>query len=220
MNPDFKLAYTKANTILVTTEAINAFPFSSKDLIKERIGIRCKSFKKAREYNLNMRDFGSESAVLVGYHGKTIIFYDETKPIAHVNFSLLHELAHNDLGHVRCDEQNELYHKQEIEANTFAAQILMPEQLLRYLQHQGVMITVSFLTKNFGVSKLAAEKRIKTLANTVEEWRSRTEKEFDDIIIGRYLPLIQHLFPHNQLDYEEEFNMQRERDSWNSRHWY
>ncbi len=219
MKPDFKLAYTKANIILVTSETIASFPFSSQELIKEKTGIRCRSYKKAKEYGVDIRDFGSESAVLIGYHGKLIIFYDDTKSITHINYSNLHELGHSDMGHKKCDEHNELYDKQEVEANAYAAQILMPEQLLRYLQHQGVRITIPFLVENFGVSETAAEKRIKTLANTNEEWRSRAEKEYDDIILERYLPLIQHLCPRNQFDYEEEFNMQRERDGWNSRRW-
>ena len=220
MKPDFKLAYINANLILVRTEAINAFPFSSKDLIKEKSDVRCRSYKKAKEYGLDMQVFGSESAVLTRYQGKKIIFYDDTKPITHINFSILHESGHDELGHVMCKEQNDLYKKQEVEANAYAAQILMPEQLLRYLQHQGIKITISFLVNNFGVSEQAAEKRIKTLANSVEEWRSRAEKEYDDIILERYLPLIQHLCPSDQFDYEEEFNRQRERDSWDSRRWY
>ncbi|MBR3057498.1 MAG: ImmA/IrrE family metallo-endopeptidase [Clostridiales bacterium] len=219
MKPDFKLAYTKANILLVTTEAINSFPFSSKELIKERTDIRCRSYRKAKEYCVDMRDFGSESAALMGYHGKMIIFYDDAKPVTHINFSILHELGHSDMEHKKCDEHNELYDKQEVEANAYAAQILMPEQLLRYLQHRGIRISVPFLVENFGVSEPAAQKRIKTISNTVEEWRSRAEKEYDDIILEKYLPLINHLCPCNQFDYEEEFNMQRERDRWNSRRW-
>ncbi len=219
MKPDFKLAYTKANIILVTAEAINSFPFSSKELIKERTDIRCRSYKKAKEYGIDIRDFGSESAVLVEFHGKKIIFYDNAKPVTHINFSILHELGHSDMGHQKCKEHDELYDNQEVEANAYAAQLLMPEQLLRYMQHQGIRITVPFLIKNFGVSESSAQKRIRTLANTNEEWRSRAEKEYDDIILDRYLPLIQHLCPRNQFDYVEEYNMQRERDSWDSRHW-
>lgn len=215
MKPDFKLAYVKANTVLVTTEAITAFPFSSKAMVEARGDIRCKSYKQALKYGVDINDFGSESAVLMKYHDKKIIFYDESKPLPHINFSNIHELGHDDMGHIMSKNiSKELYNKQEIETNFYAAQILMPEQLLRHLQHRGVSITVPFLINNFGVSKLAAEKRITTLDKTNEEWRSTAEKEFDDIILFKYLPLIQHLCPYDPYDFEEEADLQRTRDSW------
>ena len=215
MKPDFELAYIKANKVLVTTEAITAFPFSSKELVETRPDIRCKSFKQAYKYGVDINDFGSESAVLIEYHGKKIIFYDESKPLSHINFSKIHELGHVDMEHVMSKGiSDELYHKQEIETNFYAAQILMPEQLLRHLQRHGVAITVPFLINNFGVSKIAAEKRISTLDKTNEDWRSRAEKEFDDIILFKYLPLIQHLFPYDPYDLEEEANAQQSRERW------
>ena len=215
MKPDFELAYVKANTVLVTTDAIAAFPFSSKNMVEARGDIRCKSYKQAQKYGVDITDFGSESAVLIIYHGKKIIFYDESKPMPHIDFSIIHEFGHDDMGHVMSKSINEeLYNKQEIETNFYTAQILMPEQLLRHLQHHGVSITVPFLMNNFGVSKQAAEKRILTLNKTNEEWRTREEKEFDDIILFKYLPLIQHLCPYDPYDCEEEANMQRTRDCW------
>jgi Zn-dependent peptidase ImmA (M78 family) len=215
VKPDFELAYIKANSVLVTTEAITEFPFSAKKLVEARSDIRCKSYKQAKKYGVDISAFGSESAVLITYHGKKIIFYDDSKPLSHINFSKIHEFGHDDLGHIMSKNiSEELYKKQEIETNFYAAQILMPEQLLRYLQHQGVSITVSFLIDNFGVSRQAAEKRIQTLAKTNEEWRSRSEKEFDDIILYKYRPLIQHLCPSDYYDFEEEVDLQRKRESW------
>ena len=215
MKPDFELAYIKANSVLVTTEAITEIPFSAKKLVEARSDIRCKSYKQAKKYGVDISVFGSESAVLITYHGKKIIFYDDSKPLSHINFSKIHEFGHDDLGHVMSKNiSEELYKRQEIETNFYTAQILMPEQLLRYLQHQGISITVPFLVDNFGVSRQAAEKRISTLAKTNEEWRSRSEKEFDDIILYKYLPLIQRLCPSDLYDFEEEADLQRRRDSW------
>ena len=221
MKPDFKLAYIKANEVLVSNETIFSFPFSSKDLVKEKTDIRCRSYNTAKKYDLDINDFGSESAVLFEFHGRKIIFYDDAKPITHINFSILHESGHNDMGHVMSkDISRDLYDKQEVEANFYAAQVLMPEQLLRYLQQQGIRIDSPFLIKNFGVSPQAADKRITTLSKTNAEWRSRSEKEYDDLILDRYLPLIQHLCPHNSFDYEDDIYMQQERDTWHSRRWH
>ena len=217
LKPDFKLAYTKANTILVKNGVINSFPFSAKELIKETSSIRCRTYDQAKKYGVDIQVFGSESAVLFDYRGKKIMFYDDSKPGSHINYSIIHEAGHDDMGHLMDKEiDSELYKKQEIEANYYAAQILMPEQVLRYAQQKGIIINSPFLIKNFGVSAAAAEKRINTLAKTKAEWYSREENEYDDIILSRYLPMIQHLIPHDLYDYEDEYNRQLERDRWNS----
>ena len=81
--PDFSRAYSKANEILVKSSAIQTFPFSPKDLVKEQTPIVCRSFKKARKYGVDITEFGSESAIIMSFQGKKIIFYDETKPDTH-----------------------------------------------------------------------------------------------------------------------------------------
>lgn len=97
--PDFSRAYSKANEILVKSSAIQTFPFSPKDLVKEQTPIVCRSFKKARKYGVDITAFGSESAIIMSFQGKKIIFYDETKPDTHNRFSILHELGHEINGH-------------------------------------------------------------------------------------------------------------------------
>ena len=214
MNIDFSLAYTKANEMLITNQSITGFPFSARKLVEEKTAIRCRSYKSALKYGVDINDFGSESAVLMEYQGRSILFFNEAKPESHANYSILHELAHYAMKHKMKNVSKELYEKQELEANYFAAQILMPEQLLRYLQQQGTKISVSFLTNNFGVSELAAKKRIITLGKTNTSWYSNAEKEFDDIILELYVPMIQHLYPRDYYDFEDEYNMQIKRDSW------
>lgn len=214
--PHFSEAYSKANEILVTTSAIQSFPYSVKDLVKEQVDVRFRTFAKAREYGVNIEAFGSESALVMRYHGKTIIFYDETKPEPHNKFSILHEAGHIINGHDFNVVSPDQYANYEVETNYFASQLLMPEQLLRYLQSRGVTITLSFLMNSFGVSKTAARKRIDNLAKTNAEWRSREEREFDDIILERYCPLIECHCPQRSYayDFEDEYGSQIERDTW------
>lgn len=217
MNINFALAYTKANEMLITNKTITGFPFSSRKLVEEKTSIRCRSYGTALKYGIDINDFGSESAVLMNYHGKSILFFNEVKPESHTNYSILHELAHYILNHKMKNVSSEIYKKQELEANYFAAQILMPEQLLRFIKQQGVKVSVSFLTRNFGVSEQAAKRRIITLGKTDTSWYSNAEKEFDDIILKLYIPMIQHLCPQDKYDFEEEYDMQIERDSWGLR---
>lgn len=215
IKPDFSKAYAKANEMLVKSSVITTFPFSPTALIKEQTSIVCRSYEKAKKYGVEMTDFGSESAIIMRFHGKTIIFYDGTKPDTHTRFSILHELGHEINKHDFTKKDDGTYHKYEVETNYFAAQLLMPEQLLRELQRRGVRITRPFLQSTFGVSGRAAEKRIETLAKTNEEWRSRTEKEFDDIILLRHANFLNTICPiRNTYDFEDEYVRQRERDSW------
>lgn len=213
--PDFEKAYVKANEILVRSSVISDFPFSPKDLIKELSKIRCRSYKKATKYGIDMTDFGSESAVIIKYGHDSIVFYDETKPETHTNFSMLHEFGHDQLGHSFQRKKVEIYGKYEVETNYFSAQLLMPEQLIRELQRRGMRIDIDFLMKTFGVSKQAATKRIETLAKTNSEWYSRAQKEYDDIILFKYAEFVNAICPNkNTISYEDELLLQEERNSW------
>ncbi len=212
---DFKKAYTSANEILYSSKTITSFPFSPKKLIKEKSGIVCRSYEKALEYGVDIHDFGSDSATIFEYHGKNIIFYDQTKPEPHINFSLLHEFGHYYLKHDLNEKRNDVYGKYEIETNFFSAQILMPEQILRECIKRGAALSYSFLQQKFGVSREAAEKRMSTLARTESAWRSRQEKEFDDVILLKYSAFIDSISPKSSyFDYEYEEEMQSKRNSW------
>lgn len=212
---DFKRAYTKANEILVKSSVISTFPFQASNLVKEQTAIKCRTYKKARKYGLDMTDFGSDSAIIVRFHGESIIFYDEIKPKPHIEFSILHEMGHDIIGHDFINIDEEIYQRYEVETNYFSAQLLMPEQLLRELQHRGMRINRQFLQQNFGVSEEAADKRIQTLAKTNTEWYSRAEKEFDDIILFKYADFLDGICCyHNEFDFEDEFARQQERDNW------
>lgn len=213
--PDFEKAYVKANEILVRSNVISNFPFSPKDLIKELSKIKCRSYKKANKHGIDMTNFGSESAVIIKYGYDSIIFYDETKPETHTNFSILHEFGHDHLGHSFQWKNVEIYGKYEVETNYFSAQLLMPEQLIRELQRRGMRIDIDLLMKIFGVSNQAATKRIENLAKTNSEWYSRAQKEYDDIILLKYSEFINAICPNkNTISYEDELLFQEERNSW------
>ena len=215
MKPNFSRAYSAANEILVRSNIIASFPFSPVELVKEQALCVCRSYSLARRYGINMEDFGSESAIIMSMGGKTIIFYDDSKPNAHIYFSIIHELGHLINKHDYRLKDEEVYGRYEVETNFFTAQLLMPEQLIRELQHRGVHISSGFLQSEFGVSGLAADKRILTLAKTSSEWRSRAEREFDDIILLKYASFLNRICPiTNGFDFDEEYEKQRERERW------
>lgn len=113
--PNFAKAYSKANEILVKSSIITTFPFSPKALVKEQTDIVCRSFKKAKKYGVDVSDFGSESAIIMRFHGRTIIFYDESKIENHTKFSILHELGHVINGHDFSKKDEETYHNYEVD---------------------------------------------------------------------------------------------------------
>lgn len=214
--PNFSLAYIKANTLLATARSTNTLPYHPKELIKEKGEniIVCRSFSKAKSYGLDPRDFGSESAVIAKLYGKVIIFYDDTKPISHVKFSILHEYGHFLLNHnLNCKDET-LYGIYEVEANFFAAQMLMPDQVIRELQKSGQTISCDFLMNTFEICEEAARKRIETLRKTSPKYRKPEEKEFDDIIRIRHLDLINSICPSNIYDFEDELKMENQRSQW------
>lgn len=213
--PDFSRAYTRANEILVSSKVISKFPFSTIKLIKEQSHIQCRKFSKAEDYNVDIEAFGSKSAVAIEDENKRIIiFYNQDHVPGRVKFSTLHEYGHVELKHDFSIKDNETYNKYEVETNYFSAQLLMPEQILREFQKRGQYIDKAFLIKTFGVSEVAAEKRMENLFKVT--WnRSQEEKEYDDIILQKYMSWINSIVP-PRFDYlfEDEEERQREREQW------
>jgi hypothetical protein len=215
---DYAKVYCKANELLVSSSAIECFPFKVSAFIKEQSDIRlCKYAKAYEKYGIPIRHFGSESAVIMEFCGAVIIFYNQDEVDYRVRFGIMHEFGHYILGHkFNLKEVDPLYHKQELEANCFAAQMIMPEQILRECKNRGNAITVKYIIQSFNVSEDAASKRKKTLANTTYEWKSRAEREYDDLIVLKYASMINKIAPKKLYGYnfDDEYERQRERDSW------
>lgn len=219
LDVDFVMVYRKANELLAINSVIEEFPYKIGRLIKEQSDIRlCKYAKAFDKYGIRIEDFGSKSADIKEYGGAYIVFYNDKEKDYRVRFSIGHEFGHYVLGHkMNLKEDDPLYHKQEVEANCFAAQLLMPEQIIRETIHRGNVLNDEYLMKSFGVSKEAAGKRRETLSKYEYEWRKREEKEYDNIILLRYAEFIDKIAPRKKWDYYDylaEDERQRERDSW------
>lgn len=223
--PDFTLACQIATETLLCCEKQNKLPISVYGVIEEVTDLNLMSFSDARSNGIEPPQMGSESGILAELNGWYYIFYNEKECRERIAFDCAHELGHYKLGHdmKKLEEFkkrdinlfNELYGVCEVEANFFAAQLLMPEQVLIELNKRGCGINKSFLMENFGASLPAAEKRLQTLRK-VYNWNSyRSNKgfEYDDIIIQKFKQLIVFL-SRNNYDYEEEERKQKERDGW------
>jgi len=215
--PDFKKANIMANEILVASSTLVSFPVNTKNIVKEWSDIKVLSFKCAHDYGIDIEAFGSEAAVIQCKNGRYMIFYNQDDYAQRVKFSILHEFGHYYSGHKlkKYTDEDEYGHL-EVEANCFAAQILMPEQVLNELKERGAVITIDFLVKYFGVSKEAAQKRIDTMGKINYTWRSSDERLFDETILFKYKDFIDAILPKRNKNtwYEDDYEMQQERDSW------
>lgn len=136
---------------------------------------------------------------------KALFFYDGTKPEPHIAFSILHEFGHDQLHHDFGKKDAKTYHKYEVEANFFAAQLLMPEQLIRDFERRGLKITRSFLQSTFGVSAQAAEKRLITLSKKSCRWQSMEELELNKVILSHYTDFLNMICDLYRPDFEKEY---------------
>lgn len=220
IKPRFKKIIDEVNMILLNSDNIKSFPFSITKVIKEQTGIVCRSFDKGAAYGVEIAAFGSDDAIIEKFNGRYIIFYNDSSTISteRKKFSLGHEFGHKIMNHNLINKEN--YDTYEVEANFFAAQLLMPEQVINELRKRGMQITKENLQKWFGVSKLAAKKRMETLRKIDYSRRTEDEKAMDDYIIMKFQFFIDTIAPkskkNNIYDYDpyEDEELQRERDKW------
>lgn len=216
--PDFKKSYIAAHEKLVKLPLGTTFPLKTSKIIEDFSDLELHSFCWAEKHGFPRIYFKSESAELYEQNGRYTVFYDETKPPAHSKFSILHELFHYESNHdLNAGEKNtELYNKQEVEANFFAAEMLMPEPVIKELEKRGKKMDAKEIQKVFGTSAKAAEIRFKTLKSYPSFLRSNEEKKFDEYLVKfTFRKFIDSVCPKmRKLDLQYEYEMQAERDRW------
>lgn len=89
------------------------------------------------------------------------ILYNPFEPNYRIRFTIAHELGHYLLGHGSSNRGNARSNMQtiEVQANRFAAELLMPEAAVR----SNLGLSSSALCELFGVSPSALEYRLKNL---------------------------------------------------------
>lgn len=214
--PDFKSAYIAATELLVASNQVQTLPIDVTAIIEEQSGIKLLTASKFEEYGLPIPLLGSESAVILKYGYNHIIVFNQNEIKQRISFSISHEYGHYELNHIIGNVPEELYGKYEVEANYFAAQLLMPEQIIHEFTKRGRTITKSFLADTFSVSFEAAEKRINTLNKLNYSYRSDEEKFLDECLIAKFSNIINQVCPiynPRYFDDEEEY-LQKQRDQW------
>lgn len=231
---DFKTACSKADEILVCSNTITTFPFSLSKVMDEFTEIEKRPFSSLSGKSLSPSQIvgSDDGALLTDGCGNFLIYYNEEKPQVRLRFTLGHEFGHYMLGHdmelvTLYRQKNDpclelLYKKYEAESNMFAAQLLMPEQIIMELARRGCQINAEFLQQTFKVSKEAAEIRIKNLnkaynLTAYRKYRADDAMSCDDIILRKFKPFIDCITPRKDSfmdEFEREEALERERQSW------
>ena len=130
----YKLARDKAWDVLIELQ-INKLPIRLSPIARY-YGIRIVSYSDS---NLNHNK--SEDGYSTRINDKFIIYYNEHKPPQRIRFTLAHELGHCLLNHIRDNEITYRYNSEndgikdinELQANVFARDLLMPATVLHRL---------------------------------------------------------------------------------------
>lgn len=212
-NPRFSIAKNKASEILFFQEK-NNFPIDLKNIKLLGINIIVCSFK---EYSIIVK-VPIEKVTLNGKYkdGYTlpnirpnvsiILYNDEIETQGRIRWTLAHELGHIVLGHLTQSHVN------EIEANCFASQLLLPSCILKELMKKGADTSQSYIMKKFGLSKEAADNYKKKLdRNMSVEYVS----EYDDIILEKNKEFIYDETKHSKRYIEDEmYELDKTRENW------
>lgn|GEM_PF-250887 len=110
------------------------------------------------------------SGALITSKDSNDIFVNESDPPVRRRFTIAHELGHYFLHHKR-DGENEITtvsfrgksNREEREADLFAAELLMPESMVRERHSKMSLPLLWVLADNFNVSRIAMRKRLNAL---------------------------------------------------------
>lgn len=146
----------------VLDDAIKSTPVDVQAAAR-RLGVKVYSAKLAPKVSgVLLRDpsYGSESGF--------VIFVDRDEPAVRQRFTAAHELGHFALHKDSVGDRNEdnyllrsegMSNRQEVEANRFAADLLMPMDLIHKKMKEGVT-SVKDLARAFNVSPTAMSIRL------------------------------------------------------------
>lgn len=135
-----------------------------------------------------------------------ILYDNKVSSIGRIRWSIAHEYGHIVLKHKNQCGQN------EVEANFFAANLLVPQCILKELLNRRGDITIDYLKNKFSISGEAAEKYLLGVnARGFEYFKN----EYDDIIVTKARKFLNDEIRNSrlfQMSIDEE--MQEKRNNW------
>lgn len=196
---------------LFAQQSINCFPINP-NMYKHK-NIKVLSFQRyCKLANISLCELTADKTFEDGFSiqelrpGLKLLLYNEDVCSPRQNFTFIHEIAHLVLNHKIQGG------KEETEANFFASQFLAPNCIIRELKNRSQTINQKLFTDFFGLSNIASEKKMDYLLRFPDIHKN----EYDDIIIKKFYPALNELFPINNKYYffDDLEKKQAERDSW------
>ena len=189
--PNFEMAQNAATNFLLHHE-INGLSFDPHNLDLSSEDILIDTIQNyAKLTNCSVSCFigrNIDGCYVVKRDDVCLILYDEndTDFEARKNFGIAHELGHIYCGHTTDGK------KQEIEANFFAAQVLMPEIVVYYImyKYKDFKLDARDLMEIFNVSYEAANKRLTTFVN--KKFMNRAAN--DKLLLTKFIPFIEEYY--------------------------
>lgn len=211
MKINFEYIITKAYEILILQPKLE-FPLNILNL-KTNLNIKILTFSElARLNNCTFEEIASisDGAEAFKYEAKGLILIVYNEKITNTNrirWSIAHEFGHIVLNHK--GQQSDQF---EIEANFFAANLLLPRCLLKELVNKRDFIDLNYLQKKFSISKEASEK---FFSNINSRGFNYFQNEYDDIILAKCEKFINsEIKDSKKMQLLDEESMQAERDNW------
>lgn len=207
--PDYKKAIFEADNIILSSNQFE-LPLNIEKILK---GIRTLNIK-IHKYSEAGENTPTNSGFVTETNGIYYVAYnDKIESIGHQRFTLCHELAHIVLMH---DLNKPDDWVQEIEADVFAAELLMPKAIVLELVNRGYsIVNEASLDRIFNASSQASKIRIGEISN-LQEWQKRYI-DSDSIINTQFKSYLDNAFPNkrkNQYDIDVEIEEERECDRW------
>lgn len=112
---------------------------------------------------LTMGGFLQDGFTVRNLRGKSLIFFDGEAYAPRRTFTVCHELGHLLLGH-DASRGADAEREAEGEADYFAAQLMAPDAVIRWLVRRGAPVSEKMLQSVFGLSGAAARQKKKELS--------------------------------------------------------
>ncbi len=151
-----KLIEDKALSLLLSQKISGEFALSFLDMRKITTGgeIMIDAFSSYEARTGTSLPSDAEGITLKLPSMNIILYDDGVKNAGRRNWTIAHELGHILLGHSDLSKMNER------EADAFAAELLMPEAVIRYLdERDGEPISAETMTNYFSASLTACKRR-------------------------------------------------------------
>lgn len=190
------------------TNKITGFPISVEDIApKDYIIISFQKYSEITRVPLSLLMLNgeySDGLTIKGLRpGLNFILYNADSYEARERYTIFHEI-----GHIKCDhtEHGDI---EEIEAHFFAAQLLMPNIIIKEIMSRGIKIDINFLMDFFQVSRESAEKKMDYLRRFPQTHRNN----YDDIVLQQFRHFLDASFPIKSSifldDYDRDMEMER-----------